>query len=102
MDCFFTNCSPELFIQLFANADYSIVSSFHGTAFSVNFNIPFLSVAPDRFSSRVKSLLSSLGLEERYINNDINVPMSIIDYKDVNNKLYDMIKDTESFLSTVC
>jgi hypothetical protein len=81
---------PKRFVNLFMNADFAVVSSFHGTAFSVNFNIPFLSVTPSRFNSRVHSLLSMLNLESKIIREPINALKEAqreIDFKEVNKKL---------------
>lgn len=49
------------FIDLFANADMVITSSFHGTAFALNFGVPLVSIFPktngdDRQYSLLKSL----------------------------------------------
>ena len=53
------------FIDLFANADIVVTSSFHGTAFAVNFGIPVISVVPDgNNDDRQSSLLQSLGLDK--------------------------------------
>lgn len=53
------------FINLFANADIVVTSSFHGTAFAVNFGIPVISVVPDgNNDDRQSSLLRSLGLDK--------------------------------------
>ena len=51
------------FIELFANADLVITSSFHGTAFAVNFGIPLISIVPNGESDdRQSSLLTRLAL----------------------------------------
>ena len=55
---------PE-FIDLFANADVVVTSSFHGTAFAVNFGIPLVSIVPgDKGDDRQSSLLRNIGLEQ--------------------------------------
>jgi len=55
---------PE-FIDLFANADLVITSSFHGTAFALNFAKPLVSVVPDDDGDdRQSSLLRLVGAEE--------------------------------------
>ncbi len=85
----FTRSTPELFLSLFAQADFTVVSSFHGTAFSVNFNKEFVSVAPAQFNSRVDSLLSLVDLKDRIIantNSDI-LNLKVIDYNAVNQIL---------------
>lgn len=55
----------EEFIDIFANADLVITSSFHGTAFALNFGIPLVSIIPNDFAdNRQKSLLSKMGCEQ--------------------------------------
>lgn len=65
------DAGPKEFINLFLNADYIITSSFHGTAFSINFRKPFISIVerknPD---SRIMSLLKKNGMEDRGVNFD--------------------------------
>lgn len=52
------------FIDLFANADMVVTSSFHGTAFAVNFGIPLISIiSNDKGDDRQSSLLRQVGLE---------------------------------------
>lgn len=87
VDKVFAPADTEMFLSLFANADYAVVSSFHGTAFAVNFNCQFVTVAPERFSSRVLSLLKLLGLDSRYISNADEIPAGEIDYVRVNEIL---------------
>lgn len=53
------------FIDLFANADIVVTSSFHGTAFAVNFGIPLVSIIPtDKGDDRQSTLLENLGLDQ--------------------------------------
>lgn len=59
-----TDSSILDFIDLFANADMVITSSFHGTAFAVNFGVPLISIIPNGGSDdRQSSLLQQIGLE---------------------------------------
>lgn len=59
-----TDSSIPEFIDLFANADMVVTSSFHGTAFAVNFGIPLISIIPnDKGDDRQSSLLRQVGLE---------------------------------------
>lgn len=55
------------FVWLFANASYVITDSFHGTAFSLNLGVPFVSVLPPRFSTRLTSILSLAGENNRLL-----------------------------------
>lgn len=60
-----TDSSINEFIDLFANADVVVTSSFHGTAFAVNFGIPLVSIVPsDNGDDRQSTLLNNLGLEQ--------------------------------------
>lgn len=50
------------FIDYFNNADLVITSSFHGTAFALNFGRPLISIVPEDGDDRQTSLLNDLGL----------------------------------------
>lgn len=78
--------SPEDFLSLIYYADFVVVSSFHGTAFSINFEKEFLTVSPDRFNSRVMNILKLTGLTDRLVvNDDFDIScLRRIDYNDVN------------------
>ena len=64
---------PAEFVGLFQNASFVVTNSFHGTAFSVNFKIPFLvpinsDLPPEKtLSSRITTLLKTLKLEHRLL-----------------------------------
>ena len=59
-----TDSSIPEFIDLFANADVVVTSSFHGTAFAVNFGIPLVSVVPEgKNDDRQSTLLKSITLD---------------------------------------
>lgn len=60
---------PEDFLALFLNAKFVITTSFHGTAFSINFGIPFFSIvkSKDNEDDRMMCLLNKLGLTHRAI-----------------------------------
>lgn len=57
--------SVKKVVELFYNSAYTIVSSFHGVAFSVNFNKPFIVVKPDKYNVRVESILTDVNLTDR-------------------------------------
>lgn len=66
---FLDDATPKEFLPLISHAQMVITNSFHGTAFSILFQKPFLSVLPaenDR-NDRILSLLSLLGLTDRAI-----------------------------------
>lgn len=58
-----TDSSISDFLNYFANASLVVTSSFHGTAFAVNFGVPLISVAPNGDDDRQSSLLKQLSLE---------------------------------------
>ncbi|MDR1209099.1 MAG: polysaccharide pyruvyl transferase family protein [Clostridiales bacterium] len=59
-----STADPRRFVELLARARFVVTNSFHGTAFAVNFNIPFYAVACYR-NERASSLLSQTGLMDR-------------------------------------
>lgn len=63
------NASVYDFVKLFSEASMVITDSFHGTAFSLNLNIPFYSVVNDieRADSRIIDLLTSVSESSRII-----------------------------------
>lgn len=63
----FCYATAETFLSLILGASFAVISSFHGTAFSLNLKIPFITVAPERFSSRIDSILTQTGTMGRKI-----------------------------------
>lgn len=62
------NAGPLEFLYLFKNASFIITSSFHGVAFSANFEKPFMAVVnKNGKDSRLMSFIERVGLEERAI-----------------------------------
>lgn len=80
MDVF--DAGPREFLYLIAHASLVITNSFHGTIFSINFGVPFLSVI-NRISetnSRILSILNALGLNAQLMYDDtpdLNRPVSL-------------------------
>ena len=77
------------FLTLIANADYVIASSFHGTAFSINFNKPFITILSEQFNIRMKSLIEMIDVSDRILTTqDFSVKeLSPIDYVNINKVL---------------
>lgn len=57
---------PGEFLSLVKNAKLVVATSFHGTAFSINYNRPFLSLVLGE-GNRINSLLSLCGLQDRAV-----------------------------------
>ena len=81
-------CCTEIedFIDMLLNATYVITDSFHATAFSINFNKEFMIVFPEKYSTRVRSILKLTGLENRIVNdiNDISLADKKVDFSNAN------------------
>lgn len=95
----------EEWLASFANADFVLTDSFHGTVFSIIFNKPFISIINiERGGSRFFSLLNELNLSDRIINNieDItpNLLNSNIDFEEVNKNLDRLKKLSIDFLDS--
>ena len=59
------DASVEEFIDIFANAALVITSSFHGTAFAINFGRPLVTVIPPNSTDdRMSTLLRDVHLEQ--------------------------------------
>lgn len=96
---------PE-FIDLFANADVVVTSSFHGTAFAVNFGIPLVSIVPgDKGDDRQSSLLKAIELDSCIANTQKEIKSieyiydkykSLKNLESLRNKSIDWINDTMS------
>lgn len=73
------NSSISDFIDYFSNADIVLTSSFHGTAFALNFGRPLISIVPNGGDDRQTSLLEELKLSKLAIKRGTNI--SDISYK---------------------
>ena len=63
------DAGPKEFLALVDNAHIVITTSFHGTAFSLNFGTPFYSIVNDEQTGddRMVSLIEQCGVSERII-----------------------------------
>ena len=59
------NPTVEQFLELILYAKCVVTDSFHGTAFSLNFNREFFSWLPNQYSTRLMSILEVLDLKDR-------------------------------------
>ena len=60
-------------LSLIANAKYVLTDSFHCTAFSINFNKQLLVAYPEKFSTRLASIVELTGLTKRVIDDYDNL-----------------------------
>lgn len=82
--------SVNQFISYISNATLLVTDSFHGTAFAINQNTPFVEVLPTNgTSSRNTSILKLLGLSDRIVHSidNVDVALKCIDFESVNSIL---------------
>lgn len=94
---------PQEWVGLISGASYVVTDSFHGTAFSINFNKPFTTLVNpvSNMNSRVLSILKIMGLEDRiiYDNGTRLMPKVLsVDYTEVNKKMEEWRHKSLSFI----
>lgn len=94
------NVKVEDFLSLIANASYVVTDSFHATAFSINFNTPFMIIFPEKFSTRLASILKVTGLQDRIVKdyNNIELADKNIDFTHANKILDEERKKASLYL----
>lgn len=97
--------SIQQWLAAFAQADFILTDSFHGTVFSIIFNKPFISIAnKGRGITRFHSLLKVFGLENRLIFEEQGISKDMlsesIDFNKINaimsaerNKSFKILKE---------
>ena len=99
------NAGPMDFLSYLHGAKVVVTGSFHGLAFSINFNKTFYVVKHDTRNSRMGSLLEILDLTERQECTPNTVKLLqekdlYIDYKEINSKLSDERIKSQDYLKT--
>ena len=97
------NAGPSEFLSLITNASFIITNSFHGTAFSINFDVPFYTVvsAKKKNNNCMESLLDYVGLGKRIVKDDVditNLPIVGYDVNATQLKLKSFRLESEKFL----
>jgi polysaccharide pyruvyl transferase WcaK-like protein len=99
------DASPSEYLGYFMNASFIITTSFHGTAFSVNFNIPFFTILPAHKTnnSRQESLLGLTNLKHRLLKEHQNIEQLedkiTLDFLEANKLLENERKKSEAYLN---
>ena len=101
----FRSYGPREIINLFKNASFIISSSFHGAAFSVNFQKDFYSLFPKGVKDeRQESLLKLIGAENRFIHVGDPLPspsaFEIQNWKQISEKLNAYRQHSIKYLTT--
>ena len=100
------DCGIYEWLYKIKNADFVVTNSFHGTAFSLIFHKPFITVAVPKsgMNDRITTLLDAVGLSHRFLNEfnstDIDTVLNDdIDWQKVDNHIRDMKTASEAFLT---
>ena len=104
VDRLFTHRSPADFLSLFANADFVVTNSFHGLAFSINLERNFIIVPRNEFNSRIESLVTLTGLQNRLVlSADAALAESkrAIDYRKINIRLNEERKKAKEYIESL-
>lgn len=102
----FVHLSVECWLNEIRNAKYVVTNSFHGMIFAILFGKQFLVVKSDAGgNSRIHSLTSKLGLQERYVDSIQEVTIARlaqpIDYEGVYERLNELRRGSKGFLDTL-
>ncbi|WP_226643042.1 polysaccharide pyruvyl transferase family protein [Mesobacillus subterraneus] len=96
---------PREWLGLFKNAEYILTNSFHGTAFSINFNKEFFTeFLPESHgvNSRLEDILELFNLKHRQILSDnVEICDTNIDFTQVNKILGNERKKSVEFLQKI-
>ena len=68
---------PLEFLQILSGAKFILTMSFHGTAFSMNFGIPFLTFNDSSINLRKTGLLQRFNLSGRIVHNSDEVEQAL-------------------------
>ena len=98
-----TSAGPNEFVRLFMDASFIVTSSFHGTAFALNFENPFYAIIPNEKTedSRIYSLLKQVGAEDRAIISSQKIKTDLLvkmNYLSIIDKLNRYRDDSVAFL----
>lgn len=96
------DAGPSEFLYLMAHASILLTNSFHGTAFALNFNIPFYTIVSSKKknNSRMESLLQMVGMSNRLFRDDVDIHMNNnINFNNANLELENIRQKSITFLS---
>ena len=88
--------NPSRWLRGYQDAKFVVTDSFHGTVFSILFNIPFIALGNERRGmARFESLLKMFGLEDRLIANIDNFDLNSLEHNKINWNAVNCILDKE-------
>lgn len=97
------DAGPAEFIGWIKHASYVVTDSFHGTMFSLIFHKQFFTfIALERTSSRIRSILDKVALNDRIITKTTLANFNLKDYDEINQINYDnIINESKSYITKI-
>lgn len=97
------DAGPLEFLKLVRDAAFVVTSSFHGTAFSLNLEVPFFSIIKERgrFDTRMVDLLDCVGAKRDIVYNcpiDKSIEM---DYSRIKDKIADFRSISQKYIEEI-
>lgn len=93
--------TPFELLSYFANADYVVTDTFHGTVFSIKYNRNFCTIVRDTNAQKLESLLNQFKLANRIVKIPADIKCKLeegIDYTDTNSILDEEAKKAKAYL----
>lgn len=87
-------------MAILKGAKFAIGTSFHLTAFSIIFNVPFLTIGMESNRARVNNILELVGLEKQFVTENDNYKEKIKELSNIfpnYEKLKQQIEKSEHF-----
>lgn len=97
---FIKDAGPAEFLYLVQHASFIITTSFHGTAFAVNFGIPFYSVIRDRsgFDTRMVDFLETVDADRAIVyDRPIDKPIAM-NFERIEKRLEDIRHHSQTYI----
>ncbi|MDO5131366.1 MAG: polysaccharide pyruvyl transferase family protein [Eubacteriales bacterium] len=92
---------PDRFLSLVKNAQFVVTNSFHGTAFSIIYEKPFIAIAHSTRGGRTRDLLEAAGLEDRLAENPDTIPREEINYQEAGRRLAILRQESVRYLEEI-
>jgi hypothetical protein len=98
----YSNVTVSEFLTYFKNASLVVTNTFHGTVFSIIYRKGFYAFKPRAGPTRIRDLLSTVGLSERFVQSDLEAQVLSpeIDYRDVEDKIQKFRSESLLWLET--
>ena len=98
----YSNVTVPEFLTYFKNASLVVTNTFHGTVFSIIYRKGFYAFKPRAGPTRIRDLLSIVGLSERFVQSDLEAQVLSpeLDYRVVEDKIQKLRCESLLWLET--